>query len=494
VNADIPEASRSTRTQGCNGADGPVKPFETPSKTLGDLKADAAARILAASADVALIVDRKGVIKDVMCSSKGMSENGCTNWVGKAWVDTVTVESRVKVEELLASAAAKEEPRWRQVNHPTSRGDDIPVRYSTIQFGSPSRVIAIGQDLRHQARQQQRLVEAQATMEREYARLRHAELRYRALFQVSGEAVLILDAAAQGLVEANPAATQLLANGSKRTVGRTFSELFDEDSAGAAADLLASAQSMPRVDGIQVTSAHGKRKFLLSASIFRQDAIAHFLVRLAPLSTEAEAVEVGRKSAILDMVEAMPDAFVVADKDRRIITANSAFLELCELAQVAQVRNESLDRWLGRVTVDIDVLAAHLREHGSIRRFATIARGEYGARDDIEISGVYVPSRDTPYFGLTIRRMEMRVDTPAQSQQALPRSVEQLTELVGRVPLKDLVRETTDIVERLCIEAALELTQDNRASAAEMLGLSRQSFYVKMRRHGLGELGGDGAE
>ena len=70
----------------------------------------------------------------------------------------------------------------------------------------------------------------------------------------------------------------------------------------------------------------------------------------------------------------------------------------------------------------------------------------------------------------------------------MPRSVEQLTELVGRVSLKELVVETTDMIEKLCIEAALELTQDNRAAAAEMLGLSRQSLYVKLRRYGLGDL------
>jgi transcriptional regulator of acetoin/glycerol metabolism len=29
------------------------------------------------------------------------------------------------------------------------------------------------------------------------------------------------------------------------------------------------------------------------------------------------------------------------------------------------------------------------------------------------------------------------------------------------------------------------MTGDNRASAAEVLGVSRQSLYVKMRRHGL---------
>jgi DNA-binding NtrC family response regulator len=69
----------------------------------------------------------------------------------------------------------------------------------------------------------------------------------------------------------------------------------------------------------------------------------------------------------------------------------------------------------------------------------------------------------------------------------LPRSPEQVAELIGRMSLKDLVRETTDVIERLCIETALELTGDNRASAAELLGLSRQSLYVKLRRFGLAD-------
>jgi len=38
------------------------------------------------------------------------------------------------------------------------------------------------------------------------------------------------------------------------------------------------------------------------------------------------------------------------------------------------------------------------------------------------------------------------------------------------------------------IEAALQITGDNRATAAEMLGLSRQSLYAKLRRYGPGDL------
>ncbi|WP_396205502.1 helix-turn-helix domain-containing protein, partial [Gemmatimonas sp.] len=72
-----------------------------------------------------------------------------------------------------------------------------------------------------------------------------------------------------------------------------------------------------------------------------------------------------------------------------------------------------------------------------------------------------------------------------QGARDLTRAVEELTSLVGRVSLRDLVRDTIDLVERHFIEAALELTNDNRTSAAEVLGVSRQSLYVKLRRHRL---------
>jgi len=87
-----------------------------------------------------------------------------------------------------------------------------------------------------------------------------------------------------------------------------------------------------------------------------------------------------------------------------------------------------------------------------------------------------------------VRNVDKRAAGNARGGRDLPRSAEELTELIGRVSLKDLVRETTDVIERLCIEAALQITGDNRATAAEMLGLSRQSLYAKLRRHGLGDL------
>ena len=60
-----------------------------------------------------------------------------------------------------------------------------------------------------------------------------------------------------------------------------------------------------------------------------------------------------------------------------------------------------------------------------------------------------------------------------------------LVELVGSATLKEIVSETTNVVEKMCIETAVSLTMNNRVAAAEMLGLSRQSLYVKLRKFDL---------
>jgi hypothetical protein len=52
---------------------------------------------------------------------------------------------------------------------------------------------------------------------------------------------------------------------------------------------------------------------------------------------------------------------------------------------------------------------------------------------------------------------------PIRPRWLADRSTSPPTELVGRVPLKELVREAADVIERLAIEAALKLTDDNRA-------------------------------
>ena len=138
----------------------------------------------------------------------------------------------------------------------------------------------------------------------------------------------------------------------------------------------------------------------------------------------------------------------------------------------------------------MNVLLGTLKQHGVVRLFPTTLRAAYGEALKVEISAVAVLQDETPCLGFAIRDVERRLANDSRAARDIPRSPGQLAELVGRMPMRDIVSETTDLIERMCIEAALELTHDNRASAAEMLGLSRQSLYVKLRRYGLGDLGG----
>ena len=66
---------------------------------------------------------------------------------------------------------------------------------------------------------------------------------------------------------------------------------------------------------------------------------------------------------------------------------------------------------------------------------------------------------------------------------SIGQTLDSLTKQIGKTTLRKLVDDTVELVERHYIHAALELTGGNRTAAAELLGLSRQSLYVKLGRY-----------
>ncbi len=464
--------------------------FDSPELFLAGLDAQTAASLISAAADVALILDEHGVIQDMAFGNDEL-RHGHHDWLGKPWLQTVTIESRPKVEEMLSEAVSSGSAKWRHINHPSADSADLALLYTIVPLSreaGPHRSVAFGRDLRSQVALQQRLVSAQLSMERDYWRLRHVETRYRLLFQVAAEAVLILDATTEKLEEANPAAYKLLGD-KARVANWTLTQSLDSLSVPAVLQMFAALRLRGRADPITVCFTESSDVYTLSGSLFRQENSTHFLVRVTPLKPTASSTESALTQMLLRVVDNAPDAFVVTDMDGRVMTVNRAFLELTQLASEALVRGEPLQKWLGRSGVDMNVLISNLRQRGTVRLFATTLQGEYGSTAQVEISAVSVTTGDQPCLGFTIRDIGRRLtNEPTLTSKDLPRSAGQMTELVGRVPLRDIVRETTDLIEELCIQAALELTGDNRAAAAEMLGLSRQSLYVKLKRFGVGDV------
>ena len=348
--------------------------------------------------------------------------------------------------------------------------------------------MAVGRDLRTLATLQQRLVEAQMSMERDYSRLRHVETRYRILFQTSAEPVLVVDATTDKVVEANPAATRLFGDSVGRMIGSGFPANLTADSLQSLRALSTSVRAGHGVEDLRVRMTDTQQEFVVSTSLFRQAASAFYLIRFTPSHIQGALPQPSCANARLaKFARNAPDGFVLTDVEGRIQSVNTAFLQMAQLITEDQARGEELDRWLGRSDVDMRVVIANLRQHGSVHLFSTVLRGELGAMIDVEISAISQLDDKEMSFGFAIRNVGRRLSPPPVSNARSARSPEQLKDLIGRVPLKDIVRDTTDVIERLSIEAALELTGDNRASAAEMLGLSRQSLYVKLRRFGLAD-------
>ena len=447
----------------------------------GHLPADAAIRGLVAACDIAILVDDRGIIENVTLGAPDLADHGVNDWPGQRWADTVLPENRVKIDAMLAGDG--DQSRWRQVNHPSSSGD-VPIRYLAIETGEQGRILAVGRDMRAAAVQQQRLLRAQQAMERDSLQLRQLEARYRLLFDSAQDAIVVIDATSRRVTDINPAARRLSGLGTAAIDGAAFTTLVaaaDRESVSAQlGSIAAAAQSHPS----RVTLANGTL-CLMSATLFRQDRSSFLLVRLRPLEDRSST---SSERPLLEVLERMPDAFVLSDASLNIIVGNGAFLDLVHALRRDDIVGEPMSRFIGRPGIDLATLEQQLAEHGTVRNFATIVRTTDGRDEDVEVSAVTSVEGGEMRHGFSIRSTSRRVVTAIDDRQ-LPRSVEQLTELVGRVSLKEIVRESTDLIERLCIEAALTYTADNRASAAEILGLSRQSLYSKLHRHGLGNLG-----
>lgn len=456
--------------------------FARAAQSFAGLTPDAAARLTAVAADVCLVVDAQGVIQDVSVSTDDLPAAAGRSWVGQPISAIVPVDSRHKLDELLLAAATPGATRWRQLNLVGPDGEQYMLQCAAVPMQADGRLVVLGRSLQVTAQLQQRLVQAQQAMERDYWQFRDAETRYRQLFQASSEGVLVLEASTLSVLEANPAACRILELDDKALIGQLLPAQFGPDQA-AVLTLLAGVRASGRPAEALATLGLDRSDVMVSASAYRQAGATQLLVRLIQRQAQAADDEL-RIAGWADLIRATPDGLVLTDGNGQVLAANGAFLELAQLGAEGQVRGESLDRWLGRSGVDLSVLLSNLRQRGVVRLFATRLRGELGSTAEVEIAAVQV-SESPALLGFTVRDVGRRLSAAPRGLQELPKSVEQLTELVGRVPMKDIVGETSDLIEQLCIEAALELTRGNRAAAAEMLGLSRQSLYVKLRRYGL---------
>lgn len=432
-----------------------------------------------AQPDVTLLLDLDGVIREATFST-ALAGEPPEAWVGRPWAETVASDGH-NVERMVDDARRVGVAGFRLVAQRLPSGRELPIEYTTVRLGDSAGLIAVGKNMAAVAEVRTELVAHQKTMERDFWKLRGVETRYRLLFETAGEPVLVVRADNLQVIEANAAAMERL---SGHILGRN---LLDNVAAGdrqLATAMLAHARDHGRAPSSVLRFGPTGTPWLARVVETSVDAGSMLVVQLSPGDGLLGAL--GEHPPVSELLERMPDAFVIVDVAGLILDVNRAFLDLVEVPAKASILGQQLGRWVGRPGADVGVVLETLRRHGVVRRLTTGLSGELGSETEIELSAIGESDTRPRFVALVMRDVGRQLGRDgASAREALSNAISGLTPQVGKTPLLELVKTTVKEVERHYVSAALELTGGNRTAAAELLGLSRQSLYAKLWRYGL---------
>jgi len=419
------------------------------------------------ASDIALVIDDEGVIRSVAQSSSAPISADAEYWVGRPWIDTVSSDTRRKVELMLGDLKSTGVARRRELNiaGASGGGGGVPVAFSALRLGALGPVLAVGRDLRAVSAIQQRFLDAQQELERGYWRARQAESRYRLLFQVATDAVLTADATSLRIIEANHAAAAMLGAGATLT-GRVAPQLFERAAAGALQELLLNAASSGKPAEIHARLPNSPSPVAVSATPFRAGGGLRLLLRVRGVHVpEAETTDLTRTLAML--VDRTSDGVVVTDSGGRIVAANPAFLTLAGARTEAELRGRPLGDWLGRIDTDVAALLAGAHEQGIAHLVRSSLRRPAADPVDVDVTAAMLTEGEQECFGFTLRGLEPRGHARAAWEQELLA----LDENVGKLPLDELMTRSRTLLEQRFMAAALARSQGNAEAAASLLGI-----------------------
>jgi transcriptional regulator PpsR len=436
-------------------------------------------RVNIAQPDITLMLDNDGVIRSASLSNAVEAET-VAEWLGRPWAETVGEVGSDRVRRMLDDARRNGVSAFRQVTQRFPSGLEMPVEYTTVRLGGAAGLLAVGKNLQAVAELQSRLIAAQQAREQDYWKLREIETRSRLLFDASSEAVLLVRADTLRIVEANPAAIRALG----MAPGWEFLREVAPRDQDALQNMLLRARKHGRVPGILIHVGADQAPWVVRASMMTAEPGLVFLLQLGHVGSPLPTPAPGNGIPLDELMDRLPDAFLVLDPQGCIRRANQAFLNLVQVTTESSIIGEKLGRWLSQPGAAASMLFAQLQQHGSIRLYATQLTGDLGAEAEVEISAAGVAEGGSPFIAMVIRDVSRRLPMH-DVQDNLRAALGAVAERIGKTPLPVMVRDTAEVVERHCIETALRLTHGKRSAAAELLGLSRQSLYAKLERYGI---------
>ncbi|WP_179380793.1 transcriptional regulator PpsR [Jannaschia marina] len=433
-------------------------------------------------ADIALLVDWSGRVTDLRLRPGLDGVDRLSSWVGDDLRTHLTRESTPKLDRCLETLRGGGGTPASELNlRPTSQGPELPMSFSFHRVGWENDVLMLGRDLRPLAEIQQQLVSAQLAIERDYEAQRVTEAQLNVLLETMTDACFFVNVTDRSLTTANAAAARLLGERRKGFDGVPLDRLFRPMAEGDMLEQLVTASH--RADArVGLLRRDGARALEVAATSFRVPG-AHMLLCRILTVPEVAANDDPDRPRFAELFNACPEAVAFVSIDGTILSANPAFLDLVEVAQESQLEDRSLAEFLTRGGLDLSVLLANVGQSGSMRLFSLLFGG--GTGRPVEASVTRLDGGMRPVFGLVIRDMSRAGALRGPRRETAAVDMDSVVELLGQQSLKEIVAQATDVIERMCICAAVDLTSNNRVAAADILGLSRQSLYVKLRKYDL---------
>ena len=447
------------------------------SESLSEWAPELAQTMVSLGGDIALVIDERGIIQRV--DQRALTPLACDahEWIGHRWSDTVTVESRPKLERLMAEATATCATKKREVNHNSRTGGaSVPVAYTAIRLGSRGPILAVGRDLGISAALQQRFLGAQQEMERNYSRARQSEARYRLLFQVATDAVIVVDGATLTIVEANQSACELFDLTPAQIMGQNAVFGFERASREAVNALLVTALESGQSAETRANLMGKVSSTSVTATPFRVVDSKQLLVRIRATSSLGSPSALG--ATLARLVDSATDGVAVTNVAGCILMANAAFLRLVHAGTEASVRGHPIADWISVPGVPFSDVLSRVQRERMLDFMSSTALQSDAQLKPVEVAATLLSEMDPPCIGFSVRVPPCLSGELASTVERMQTAVKVLCDQVGSEALPELMRRAAEVLQRNFIHVAMERAGADLNKAASLLGINRQQLEL----------------
>lgn len=432
-----------------------------------------------ALADAIISLSATGEVVDVSTADR-FALPGHDTWVGHPLTTLLDAASQAQVRRAMTALANGDGALARaQIVLPDGAGRGLPVLAVLEPMGEGIRLLCLDQTpLQEAVTRTDRL---QAALELATGEDRVTRGLQRALMTHIDAALVMVDAATGRILDLSRPAAALLAIGTE-TAGplggnTAFTQCFEGRRRSEFIENLCAAATANR--SVRAELRGGRGPVDVRPKMSRASDVTLLVCMLDAVDGSPKTDDLQGFSGLC---QGSPDSMVCLSPQGAINEINPAFLRMVAATSPSEVEGRPIVSFLLRGAIDLRAMT----EQRNATTFSTQIVGLTGLRTPVEITVSDLPDGGS---GLVLRDVTLADATRPADEAPAPDSQNwaqsEAARQVGTVPLRNIVAGMTDVIERDCVEGAIALTQNNRVAAAEMLGLSRQSLYVKLRKFGL---------